>query len=86
MIMKNNFFLYNNVRKCFLSPCQGRCVPDFGILNGVEEKNSSIAMGNDGPPILGDNGDKISASNVFDAIKYLTDLLNLRGLAEKVSQ
>jgi hypothetical protein len=57
-------------------------VPDFGILDGAT--NTTIINMTNGDPILQEDGHPIDASKVLDAIKYLTDLLNLRGLAEKV--
>jgi hypothetical protein len=61
----------------------GRCVPDFGILDG-KEQNTSISMVG-GDSIRDDEGKEIIADGVYKAIQYLTDLLNLRGLAEKVN-
>jgi hypothetical protein len=44
---------------------KGRCVPDFGILDGIVDEGHIISMA-DGNPILGEDDQTISANNVFE--------------------
>jgi len=64
-------------------PVIGRCVPDFGIIENLPEKNTTITDG-DGGKLQDEDGNTIDAEGVFKVIKYLTELLNAREIAEKL--
>jgi len=63
-------------------PIAGRCVPDFGLLNG--KNNDSSITDKEGEDIKDSDGNGINASTVYEAINKLIEILNLRGVAEKV--
>jgi len=63
-------------------PIAGRCVPSFGLIEGKD--NTSSITDSAGGDIQDDGGNPITADTVFEAINKLIDILNLRGVAEKV--
>jgi len=66
-------------------PIIGRCVPDFGIISNLPSKDTIINVTNGDYPVLADiNGTPINGDIINQIIKYLTDILNARQLAEKV--
>ena len=76
-----------NERKCPAYTIQsigiaGRCVPDFGLIQGQTDNSTSMNDAN-GNPIASDEG-IVDVGDVLESIKSIVDILNLQQTAEKI--
>ena len=76
-----------NERKCPAYTIQsigiaGRCVPDFGLIQGQTDNSTSMTDAN-GNPIKSDEG-IVDVGDVLESIKSIVDILNLQQTAEKI--
>jgi len=76
-----------NERKCPAYTIQsigiaGRCVPDFGLIQGQTDNSTSMTDAN-GNPIKSDEG-IVDVGDVLESIKSIVNILNLQQTAEKI--